>query len=206
MMSNASSVPAVWGLTVWGIAVAMAALATAAPSEQTVKEAPADKPKPGIYFESSEPGGKTELVPLEGAMPSNSMSGMGNPFKKPKVTTTIGGDRAPRRLLTSQPVFLFVFGRASREQMMDDAMGGMNAPPPMASNPKEFVLATLVAGDAGRTVPSGAGVKLVAEPVSSGVFRVRTETPLPPGEYGFYFAKGMAAAGIVWDFGIDPAK
>jgi hypothetical protein len=195
-------------MTVWGAVVVVGLVMTAAPNGQTVKEAPKDERQPGIYFESAEPDGKTELVQLEREMPDISASGMGNPFKKPKMTTTLGGERASRRLLTSQPVFVFVFGRATRDQMMANPMSGLNAPPPMASNPKEFVLAPLTVAAGARAVPSGgSGVKLIAEPVSATVFRVRTETPLAPGEYGIYYAgKGMQGAGVVWDFGIDAAK
>lgn len=200
-----------WTL-VWGMAVASMLAATTWSSGQTVKEAPKEPAKPGLYFESVGEGGKTELVRLEGSRPANvGGGGMMVPFKKPKITTTLSGERSSRRLLTERPAFVFVLGAMSREQMMEDPMRVMDAPPAIASTPKDFVLAVLTVAEGARSAQSGSGgLRFQIEPVAGAgrTFRVTPDAPLPAGEYGFYFAgKGMGmGSGIIWDFGVDPAR
>ncbi len=148
------------------------------------EEAPADKPHPGIYFESSEPGGKTELVALEGAMPSNSYSGVGVPFKKPKITTTLGGDRAPEapaHVAAGVPLRL----RPEHARADDDGPRERHERAAAERDQSEAVRPR-AARRRRRDAQAGRRRREAGDggPVSSGVFRVRIETPLPPGEQG----------------------
>jgi hypothetical protein len=198
----------VWAI--WSVVVALAVAVTTVGSHgQTVKEEPKDQQKPGIYFESIGEGGKIELIKLDASMPSHAGGGSMNPFKKPSITTTIAGDRASRRLLTTQPSFLFVFGRATMAQMMENPGEAMNNPPPNTTSPKEFALTRLPVVDGNRTAKRDKSLQVACtvESVSNLVYRVRPEQAMEAGEYGIsYVGPSGMGGGMVWDFGVDAAK
>jgi hypothetical protein len=207
-MAERTRVPQVW-LAILAISAGTATMLQG-PRLEARTEARADtkadaKRTSGIYLESAETGGKDEPKKLESAMPQMEAAGMGATmatmgFKKPKMITKLTGDKASLRV-AAQSTFLFVFGgKQSREEMM---MGGMDGLPPNTS-PKDYglIVMTIAEGDRSWTSGKGAQVKCAVENVEPKVFRVRPETPLPPGEYAFSLMQnGMAS--MAWDFGVD---
>jgi hypothetical protein len=162
--------------------------------------------KSGIYLENA----SGEATRLSGNMPKmdaqvGAAAAFG--FGKPKMTTTIAGERASLRV-PAGGTFLFVFsGRSDMRAMMNDpmaAMGMMDELPQHTSSPKDYALIRFagVDGDRAWDNKKGQQVKCAVEKVSAKVFRIRPEQPLPPGEYAFAVMT-QGAAGMIWDFGVD---
>ena len=172
----------------------------------------AKKRESGIYLESSETAGKDELKQLDSSMPQMEASGVGASmatmgFKKPKMLTRLGGDKASLRV-PAQSTFLFVFGtQKSQREMMENPMGmGMSGLPPQTSNPKDYALVALALVEGDRVYNSGNGqrIKCAVENVEPKVYRLKPEQPLAPGEYAFTWMQGGTAS-MMWDFGVDGA-
>jgi hypothetical protein len=162
--------------------------------------------KSGIYVEAA----SGEPTRLSGTMPKmdaqvGAAAAFG--FGKPKMTTTVSGEKASRRVPAGS-TFLFVFsGQSDMRAMMNDpmaAMGMMDELPGHTSSPKDYALITFMVVDADRSWDNKKGqqVKCAVEKVGPKVFRIRPEQPLPPGEYAFAVMT-QGVAGMIWDFGVD---
>jgi hypothetical protein len=170
----------------------------------------AKKRESGIYVESSETAGKDEPKQLDGSMPLMKPEGLGASmatmgFKKPKMITTLGGDKSGKRVAAGSTFLLVLGTQKSQREMMDNPYGGMTGIPPQASQ-KDFALLVLALVDGDRVFNSGDGkkIKCAVENVETKVYRFKPEQPLPPGEYAFSWMQGGNAS-MMWDFGVDGA-
>jgi hypothetical protein len=176
----------------------------------------------GIYLESADTGGKDEPKKLPASMAEMKPEGLGASmatmgFKKPKMVTTISGEKSGLRA-PAQSTFLFVFseGNGGRGAMSpgDDPMAamaqmqGQMSSLPARTSTKDYMLLGLTAGEGVRVYNSGnkKEFKFTVEKVEANVYRIKPSEPLPPGEYGFAYNQGGGAAGMIWDFGIDGAS
>ncbi len=161
----------------------------------------------GIYLESSADASK-DATRLDASMPQIETQGVGASmmsmgFKKPKMISKLGGDKASARA-AAQPSFLFVFAVSrTQQQMMEDPMGSMSQLS-QSTNIKDYALLKLDVAEGDRAYNSGNQhvVKCSIENVAPHVFRVKPNSPLEPGEYGFSYLQG-GTAGMIWDFGVD---
>jgi hypothetical protein len=165
-----------------------------------------EQKKSGVYLETTETRLEAAMAQITTEGIGASMATMG--FKKPKMISKLGGDKASLRV-AAQPSFLFVFAVQSRTQaqMMEDPMGAMSALPQNTSSPKDFSLIKLTLTEGDRVYNSGnqQTVKFTVENVAPKTFRVKPAAALEPGEYGFANLQN-GAAGMIWDFGVDGAS
>jgi hypothetical protein len=193
-----------------GRSIAALALVTAAFSlAQAQSPSPSgDQKRPsGIYLESSADASK-DATRLDASMPQIQTQGVGAAmmsmgFKKPKMVSTLGGDKAALRV-AAQPSFQFVFAvSTSQRQMMEDPMGAMSQLS-ANTNIKDYALLRLNVAEGDRVYNSGDQhvIKCSVENVAPHVFRVKPNSPLEPGEYGFTYLQN-GTAGMIWDFGVD---
>lgn len=136
-------------------------------------------------------------------------------IKKAKWKAVVRSPRAVLRMPGRQPAFLFIFERQGSGLSHAETILG-------ASSANEFVLARMAVNDHERELIVGefgafgasAGtrsedtIQLEIARVQRGVYRVSPRSPLPPGEYCFYYAGGMSASqtngqGKLFDFGVD---
>jgi hypothetical protein len=173
----------------------------------------------GIYLESAD-GGKDGPKKIAATMAEMKPEGLGASmatmgFKKPKMVTTITGEKSGLRA-PAQPTFLFVFsegngGRGGMPNPSDDPMAamaqmqGQMSGLPARTSTKDYMLLGLTAGEGVRVYNSGQKkeFKFTVEKVEANVYRIKPSEPLPPGEYGFAYNQGGGAAGMIWDFGVD---
>jgi hypothetical protein len=162
--------------------------------------------KSGIYLEAA----SGEPTRLSGNMPKmdaqvGAAAAFG--FGKPKMTTTVSGEKATLRVPTAG-TFLFVFsGQTDMRAMMNDPMammGRMDELPGHTSSPKDYALIKLAVVDADRSWDNKKGqqVKCAVEKIGPKLFRIRPEQPLAPGEYAFAVMQ-QGVASMIWDFGVD---
>jgi hypothetical protein len=166
----------------------------------------------GIYLEA--PNTTTEPARLETSMPNMQVDGLAGAMltgglKKPHIVTKLSGESSSHRAST-QPTFLFVFADAKSKNPKTSQNGmaaDMSALPITTSSPKNFSLLRLTVADGQRQYDSSKSseVKFRIENLAARTdFRVRPESPLEPGEYGFAIQGG--SGGMIWDFGVDGAK
>jgi hypothetical protein len=170
----------------------------------------------GIYWRPKEKRDK-QLVSLESSVYSQSKatgmfgSAMSMGISKVKWKIVINGDRAVLHITEPAPEFWFYFGT------------GQEAFSSGPSSPDDFLLVRLekkgknrelVVGQVGLTGTSAGTrskdtITLESKQVAPGIYQVRPNRPLEPGEYAFLRA-GMnienLASGKVFDFGVDPVK
>jgi hypothetical protein len=162
--------------------------------------------KSGIYLEAAS-GESTRLSGTVPKMDAQVGAAAAFGFGKPKMTTTVSGDKASRRI-PAGATFLFVFsGQSDMRAMMNDPMAAMRMMdelPGHTSSPKDYALIKLAVVDADRSWDNKKGqqVKCAVEKVGPKVFRIRPEQPLAPGEYAFAVMT-QGVAGMIWDFGVD---
>ena len=173
----------------------------------------------GIYLESADTGSKDGPKKIPASMAETKPEGLGASmatmgFKKPKMVTTISGEKAGLRV-PAQSTFLFVFsegmGRGGGLSPSDDPMAamaqmqGQMSSLPARSSTKDYMLLGLTAGEGVRVYNSGnkKEFKFTVEKVEANVYRIKPSEPLAPGEYGFAYNQGGGAAGMIWDFGVD---
>jgi hypothetical protein len=203
-----------------GAAIPPRPAATSADSRPTVgpSTVSAAGREAGIYFNV---GGKmTALEPTVfsgGKSGGLFTSGLTMGIKKAKWKAVVRSPAAVQRLQSANPEFHFYF-ESRGAGLSNTGVAGMLG----ASSPNEFVLARmtqketereLIVGEFGAFGASSGTrsedtVELVIEKVEPGVYKVTTKTPLPAGEYCFFYASGASAfnaagTGKLFDFGVD---
>ncbi len=172
---------------------------------------------PGIYLKNGE-----TLVRVPASIPQTRQTGMlkvmlSSGLAKGDVIATLNGARADTRTPRSAS-FRFQLGSPG-DQMQNGLASMMNGDimPTQAKSGDDFVLVRFEAkGDSreaqvatygGHSGKTGRGTKnavaFTTETVGPHVFQVTPREPLPPGEYGFYFASSQGFNGQIWDFGVD---
>jgi hypothetical protein len=177
----------------------------------------------GIYWLQKEKR-DNQMVGLEPSVYSAGKSGgffssaMTYGIAKIHTNAVVRGDRATLRISEASPEFWFYFEEKSAGLSQS---GGFSTG---ASSPNEFILAKMQKKSKDRELTveemnafgasSGTRDKDVVDfdfvKVAPGIYKVTPKSPLPPGEYCFFYAgenmsRGMAG-GKLFDFGIDSAQ
>jgi hypothetical protein len=172
-------------------------------------QAPAGALARGIYLEGADGPAQLEATVTTDVRTSGMVKAMFG--GRPSIIYTLPGGAASRRLATAQPSFRLVLtGSAARTLEMAGLEGmemNMNAPSPIAKQPKEFGLARLtVVGDNRELDAKKNRVELTVEKIGEAVYRLKPAKPLEPGEYSLFFEVGGSATGQLWAFGIEGAQ
>lgn len=177
--------------------------------------------EPGIYlFE----GGKLNSIDpsvFSGTKANFLKGALTYGIVKSKFRAKVRGKTANYNTSNSQPVFYFVFNqdyKSSGATMAGGLWWGMPA-----TSPAEFMMVQMTVKEASREAVMGeygafTGVSTGArdkdireyafEKIKPGVYKVVPKTPLPPGEYCFYYAGNVAGLGLaggkIFDFAVLP--
>jgi len=172
-------------------------------------QAPAGVLARGIYLEGADAPDQLQATVTTDVRQSGMMKAMFG--GRPSLIYTLPGGAASRRLATAQPSFRLVLTGSSERTLgmpsLDGMAMNMNAPSPIAKQPKDFGLARLtVVGDSRELDAKKNRVALTVEKIGDAVYRLKLAKPLEPGEYSIFFEVGGSAAGQLWAFGIEGAQ
>lgn len=196
------------------------AAASAEPKAPADPNNPLSPHEPGIYY-FQDKGSTHRLIQLEQA-PSSGRSahmGRGRGFAGfggggMKWKSLIYGSRARLRIAAGRPLFYFYFPGPENT-------GNYNYSDPVfrpSSSPNTFLLVRLESKKNEREIPAKGALTATVqskdlvtfdyEKLSSGIYRVRLDKDLGPGEYGFLYGgvlDAMSEASL-FDFGVDGGK
>ena len=190
-------------------AAVVAALAWSGSPSAEQSPAPAGTLGRGIYLEGAEAPDQLQATMTMESRTSGTMKAVFG--GRPSIVLILSGTAGARRIATTEPSFRLVLTGSGMPKLdmanLESMAMNMNAPSPMAKQPKDFGIARLTVVDDSRELDLKKGrVALTVEKIEKDVYRLKPAKPLEPGEYTIFFEVGGTATGQLWDFGIDAAK